>query len=213
AYTHGHSSRVRMYAGALARALDLPRAEIWKIEIGALLHDVGKIGIQDKILNKPGPLTPEEYDQMKTHPVRGANIMSPIGQLREVIPCMKHHHERWDGGGYPDGLAGEDIPLGARVVTVADCWDAMTTNRPYQRAVEMDDALARFRKLAGSVFDRELVDVFVAVIERGDCADVYDQARAQVQATSARIAQDRSVDVTADDGHIDPDCLPPLESR
>ena len=212
AYTHGHSERVKMYASTLARFLDLPPEEVRKIEIGALLHDVGKIGIQDRILNKPGPLTPEEYEEMKTHPVRGANIMAPIRQLREVIPCMKYHHERWDGGGYPEGLKGEEIPLAARVVTVADCWDAMTTNRPYQRAMEMDAAIDRFRKLAGAVFDRQLVDAFVEVLERGECAAIYDQARQQVEATSARIELDQ-VDPIASDmtdtTHIDPDCLPP----
>ncbi|MFQ5768822.1 MAG: HD domain-containing phosphohydrolase, partial [Acidobacteriota bacterium] len=133
AYTRGHSERVCLYAATLARSMNLPAEEVWMVEIGALLHDVGKIGVDDRILNKPGALTPEEYEIMKTHPVRGAEIMESIRQLRKVIPTMKHHHERWDGGGYPSGLKGEEIPFAARLVTIVDCWDAMTTNRPYQK--------------------------------------------------------------------------------
>jgi HD-GYP domain-containing protein (c-di-GMP phosphodiesterase class II) len=211
AYTRGHSERVRRYAATLARAMDLPPQEIWKTEIGALLHDVGKIGIQDCVLNKPGPLTQEEYEIMKTHPVRGANIMGPIGQLRDVIPVMKHHHERWDGGGYPDGLAAEEIPISTRLVTIADCWDAMTTNRPYQEAMDLEAGVQRLQILAGKAFDPEVAKAFVGCLRRGELDEALGDARRQVEATDARLKQIQADETTAAVArkNIDPDCLPP----
>ena len=129
-YTRGHSERVARYAVVLARHMDLTPEEVRIIRLSALLHDVGKIGIDDRILRKPTALTNEEFEVMKTHPIKGALIMGQIPQLKEVIPGIKHHHEKWSGGGYPDGLKGEGIPLVARVVAVADTFDAMTTTRP-----------------------------------------------------------------------------------
>ncbi|MFQ5669439.1 MAG: HD domain-containing phosphohydrolase [Acidobacteriota bacterium] len=215
AYTRGHSERVRGYAARLARYLKLPREEIWKTEVGALLHDVGKIGIQDCILNKPGPLTSEEYEIMKTHPTKGANIMSPIQQLSDVVPVMKHHHERWDGDGYPEGLAREEIPFCARIVTIADCWDAMTTNRPYQKAMSLEEGTKRLRTLAGRVFDPKIAGAFIAGLEAGEYREVFGDARRQVEATEGELRKvqlDVQTVVSARENH-DPDCLPPVRDR
>src|SRR5258706_4110878 len=136
-YTRGHSERVARYSVAIARAMELPPDQIRKVRLAALLHDVGKIGIDDRILRKPTALTDEEFEIMKLHPTKGAAIMSAIPQLADIIPGMRHHHEKWEGGGYPDGLKGEEIPTLARIVTVADTFDAMTTTRPYQKAMEI----------------------------------------------------------------------------
>ena len=211
AYTRGHSERVRGYAATLARSMGLPPEEVWRTEVGALLHDVGKIGIQDCILNKPGPLTEEEYEIMKTHPVRGANIMEPIQQLSDVIPIMKHHHERWDGLGYPDGLESTHIPLSTRLVTIADCWDAMTTNRPYQKAMGMEQGIQRLEVLSGKVFDPEAVKVFVDGMRRGEYRDVYDEAQRQVADTREDLSRIELNDHVSRSArrNIDPDCLPP----
>jgi putative nucleotidyltransferase with HDIG domain len=131
-YTRGHSERVATYSRIISKSLGLTETEQHKIWVGALLHDVGKIGIEDRILTKGGVLSEEEYDQMKLHPVIGAQIMSRIEQLKEMLPAIRWHHEAWNGSGYPDGLKGEQIPLSARIVGVADSFDAITTNRPYQ---------------------------------------------------------------------------------
>jgi putative nucleotidyltransferase with HDIG domain len=211
-YTRGHSERVRAYASHLAKELGLPAEEVRKVEVGALLHDVGKIAIEDHILNKPGALTPAEYEIMKTHPVRGAGIMAPIRQLEDVIPAMKHHHERWDGGGYPDGLRGESIPLWARLVTMADCWDAMTTNRPYQKAMSLEEGIKRVESLSGKIFDPRIVKAFVAGLRRGTYQEIFDAARRQVHATEERLKKAAADRATQDAArhNLDPDCLPPL---
>ena len=130
-YTRGHSGRVAKYSVIIAQQLDLLPAELDKIRISALLHDVGKIGVDDRVLKKPGALTPEEFDLMKQHPSKGANIMRPVAQLKEMLPGIELHHENVDGGGYPHGLQGDGIPLMARIIAVADTLDAITTSRPY----------------------------------------------------------------------------------
>ncbi|MEO7918709.1 MAG: HD domain-containing phosphohydrolase [Thermoanaerobaculia bacterium] len=161
-YTRGHSERVARYSVVLARHLNLPAEEIKKVRISALLHDVGKIGIDDRILRKPTALTDEEFEVMKTHPVKGALIINQIPQLRDVIPGIKHHHEKWEGGGYPDGLVREGIPFMARIVTVADTFDAMTTTRPYQKAMALDYVVSRIRSFSGTRFD----PVVIAALEK-----------------------------------------------
>ena len=161
-YTRGHSERVARYAVVLARHMGLPAEEVRKVRIAALLHDVGKIGIDDRILRKPTALTDEEFEVMKTHPVKGALIMGQIPQLKDVIPGMKHHHEKWDGTGYPDGLAGEEIPPLARIVAVADTFDAMTTTRPYQKAMKIGFVVGKIRQFSGVRFD----PVVVAALDR-----------------------------------------------
>ena len=177
-YTRGHSERVARYAVSIARAMELPPEEIRRVRLSALLHDVGKIGIDDRILRKPTALTDEEFEIMKQHPSKGAAIMSAIPQLADVIPGMKHHHEKWEGGGYPDGLKGEEIPMQARIVSVADTFDAMTTTRPYQKAMEVSYVIQRIQSLAGSRFDSRVTDVLLKAYENGDLIslDAYPQA-------------------------------------
>ena len=171
-YTRGHSERVARYAVSIARAMDLPPEEVRKVRLSALLHDVGKIGIDDRILRKPTALTDEEFEVMKQHPSKGAAIMSAIPQLADVVPGMKHHHEKWEGGGYPDGLKGEEIPLLARIVSVADTFDAMTTTRPYQKAMELSFVVNRIQSLAGTRFDKRVTDVLFKAYQSGELVPV-----------------------------------------
>ncbi len=133
-YTRGHSDRVTRYSMLIAREMGIYEDYIETVRISAQLHDVGKIGIEDRILKKPGALTPEEFDIMKTHTTKGANILRPVAQLKDMIPGIELHHESLDGRGYPHGLKGDDIPLLPRIIAVADTFDALTTNRPYQHA-------------------------------------------------------------------------------
>ncbi len=156
-YTRGHSERVAALARTSARQLSLSEDAQQKLWIAALLHDVGKIGVEDQVLRKVGRLTDEEFRQMKAHTVIGADIMSSIGPLREMVPVIRWHHEAWNGLGYPDGKKGEEIPLFARIVAVADTFDALTTNRPYQEAHDLEEAIAVITKLTGSRFDAKVV--------------------------------------------------------
>jgi len=167
-YTRGHSERVNRLSLVIGKHLDLSEKEMRHLHIASLLHDVGKIGIDDRILRKPAALTDDEFEVMKQHPVRGANILSGVRALEEIIPGMKHHHERWSGGGYPDGLVGEQIPLAARIIQIADSYDAMTTNRPYQRAMRMEAAVARINELTGAICDPKVVAAFNRAYRSGD---------------------------------------------
>ncbi|AEG16988.1 diguanylate cyclase and metal dependent phosphohydrolase [Desulfofundulus kuznetsovii DSM 6115] len=160
-YTYGHSEKVAHYATALARATGLAPEEVKKIKVAAFLHDLGKVDIPEEILNKPGPLSEAEKELCQCHPVIGAEIVQQIKSLEEMVPLIRHHHERYDGKGYPDGLAGEAIPLGARIIAIADSFDAMTTNRPYRRAKTHREALEEIRKEAGRQFDPHLAELFV----------------------------------------------------
>jgi HD-GYP domain-containing protein (c-di-GMP phosphodiesterase class II) len=166
-YTRGHSERVSRFSVATAQALGLPEGEIEKIRISALLHDVGKIGIDDRILKKPAALTDEEFVIMKSHPQKGYKIMSQIPAIRDFLPGMYMHHEMIDGGGYPQGLRGDQIPMQARIVSVADTFDAMTTERPYQRAMDLETALVRLKSFIGTRYDGRVVAAFVAACEAG----------------------------------------------
>ena len=177
-YTRGHSERVTRYARIIARQLGLQPAEIRNVEIGALLHDVGKIGIEDRILRKPAALTPEEFEIMKTHPEKGGAIMEPIAVLRDAAEIIIHHHERWDGGGYPSGLKADEIPIGARVVNVADTFDAMTTNRPYQRAMTFQVAARKIGEFSGKACDPEVVRAFTRAFEAGLLAQMESATHA-----------------------------------
>jgi len=167
-YTRGHSDRVTKYSVMIARELKLAQEEVEKIRIAAQLHDVGKIGIEDRILKKPGALTPEEYEVMKSHTVRGANILRPVEQLREMIPGIELHHESMDGKGYPYGLKGNEIPLTARIIAVADTFDAMTTNRPYQAAHEPEYAVKIINTLGRNRLDPNVVAALTKIFERGE---------------------------------------------
>ncbi|MDT4952388.1 MAG: hypothetical protein QOJ02_526 [Acidobacteriota bacterium] len=166
-YTRGHSERVARFSVAIAQGLDLPDDEIEKIRISALLHDVGKIGIDDNILKKPAALTDEEFELMKQHPQKGFKIMSQIPAMREFLPGMYMHHEMINGNGYPQGLKGDEIPMQARIVSVADTFDAMTTDRPYQRAMKFEDALARIKTFVGTRYDERVVASLMAACDSG----------------------------------------------
>lgn len=162
--THGHIRRVQVYAVGLAKALGVIDEPTLKgIEAGALLHDTGKIAVPEYILNKPGKLTPLEYEQIKTHVTIGAEILGGIDFPYPVIPFVRHHHENWDGTGYPDGLAADSIPLGARILSVVDCFDALTSDRPYRRALPVDAAVEILRQRAGTMYDARVVEKFIEV--------------------------------------------------
>jgi response regulator RpfG family c-di-GMP phosphodiesterase len=165
-YTRGHTERVTEYSVMSARELGLSRGDVKRVEIASLLHDVGKIGIPDTILGKPGKLTDEEFEIVKSHPVRGTEIMAPIGAMREIVPGIRHHHERYDGLGYPDKLRGKEIPLLGRIIAVADVFDALTTDRPYRSAVSVDETLEYLQSNAGYQFDPEVVEAFCKAYER-----------------------------------------------
>jgi putative nucleotidyltransferase with HDIG domain len=166
-YTRGHSGRVAKYSIILAEYLSFSSEELDKLRISALLHDVGKIGVDDRVLKKPGKLTEEEFDLMKQHTVKGANIMRPVAQLKDVLPGIELHHERMDGQGYPYGLQGDQIPMMARIIAVADTLDAITTNRPYQSAMDLEYALERIRSLAVTRFDPQVVAALETAIRDG----------------------------------------------
>lgn len=164
--THGHIRRVQQRAVALARALGVKDTqELKAIEAAALLHDLGKLAIPEHILNKPGRLTPFEFEQMKAHATIGADILSRIKFPYEVTPIVRHHHEAWDGSGYPHGLEGEAIPLGARILSVVDCFDAVTSDRPYRPALSTPDALDILLERRGTMYDPRVVDTFVQIAE------------------------------------------------
>ena len=162
-YTGGHTLRVTNYSMLLAQKLELPAADLELIRIGTPLHDIGKIGIDDAILRKPDRLTPEEFAAMKLHTVKGAEIIETVPDLLPILPIVRSHHERWDGKGYPDGLGGEAIPHLARVVGIADAFDAMTSNRPYRNGMPTDVAFEEIRKGAGSQFDPVFAQGFLAI--------------------------------------------------
>jgi HD-GYP domain-containing protein (c-di-GMP phosphodiesterase class II) len=166
-YTRGHSGRVAKYSMIIGDGLGLGTEELDRLRISALLHDVGKIGVDDRVLKKPGKLTDEEFDLMKQHPSKGANIMRPVAQLKDMLPGIELHHERMDGGGYPYGLAGDQIPMMARIIAVADTFDAITTNRPYQSAMDLEFALNRIRSLAVTKFDADVVAALDSAIKAG----------------------------------------------
>jgi HD-GYP domain-containing protein (c-di-GMP phosphodiesterase class II) len=166
-YTRGHSGRVAKYSTIIGDGLGLNAEDLDRLRISALLHDVGKIGVEDRVLKKPGKLTDEEFELIKQHTVKGANIMRPVTQLRDVLPGIELHHERMDGGGYPYGLQGDQIPLMARIIAVADTFDAITTNRPYQSAMDVDYALDRIRSLAVTKFDAAVVAALDSAVQTG----------------------------------------------
>jgi len=163
-YTKGHSTSVSRYSEALARALNLPEAEVERITLGALLHDVGKIGIPENVLRKPTHLSEEEWEIMKQHPVIGAEkVLMPNEALRDLIPIVKYHHERWDGTGYPEKLKGEDIPFSARIVSVADAYHALISDRPYRKGLGVERACEILKMGAGIQWDRNLVRQFIQI--------------------------------------------------
>jgi putative nucleotidyltransferase with HDIG domain len=166
AYTHGHSESVTTLCETTARELGCSEAFCATLRQAGILHDIGKIGIASSILNKPGRLTPDEYQIIKSHPSTGRRILENISFLREVVPIVYHHHERFDGNGYPDGLAGQEIPLGSRVMLVADTYDAMTSDRPYRKGLSHLEAVDELQRCAGTQFDPDCVNAFISMSER-----------------------------------------------
>jgi putative nucleotidyltransferase with HDIG domain len=160
-YTRRHSINVATMARTLARRMGRPRTEIEDLVVAALLHDIGKLAVPDAILHKPGPLTAEEFDLITEHPVAGAAMLRPAGFLNRVVPLVLHHHEWYDGTGYPHGVKGERIPLGARILQVADCIDAMMTPRSYKRSLGVEEVIQEFRRYRGRQFDPAIADVAI----------------------------------------------------
>jgi putative two-component system response regulator len=160
-YTSGHSSRVSRISVAIARELDLPWESINQVELAGRVHDIGKIGMREAVLNKPGHLTDEEFQHVKYHPESGERILVPIVEDKEILRIVRHHHECYNGTGYPDGLAGDEIPLGARILAVADSYDAMTSERPYRGAMSVETARAEIERGKGTQFDPEVAEAFL----------------------------------------------------
>jgi putative two-component system response regulator len=179
-YTKGHCGRVAAYSLVLAKEAGYPADGLETLEFGAFLHDIGKIGIRDAVLLKPGPLDDAEWQHMREHPVKGYDIAMNIAMLHPIMPAVRNHHERWDGSGYPDKMIGEDIPLVARIVAIADAYDAMATDRPYKAALPLDECEAVLRKTAGKMYDPELIEVFVGrhlgLLYHDELADIPDAA-------------------------------------
>ena len=170
-YTHGHTERVTRIAKSIASSIavkkDLDEDDLFTIEIGALLHDVGKIGVPDAVLRKPGPLEVGELLQIQEHPAKGKHILDNIPYLEQALPCILHHHERFDGQGYPEKIAGEKIPLPGRIISVADAFDAMTSNRPYREKMDYRSAFHEIEKNAGKQFDPEIVEALGKLLKSG----------------------------------------------
>ena len=164
--TKDHAERCSWYSSELAAELGCSGAEISVLRVGSLLHDIGKLVVPDDVLLKPGPLTAAEMKRMRRHPTDGANTLSNVPSAADAVPVIRHHHERFDGTGYPDGLSGDDIPMGARILLVADAFDAMTEDRPYRKAMPVADAIAELKRFSGTQFDPAVVDAFLVVLER-----------------------------------------------
>lgn len=163
-WTKGHSERVTEYAFKIGREMGLSDNELEDLRIAALLHDIGKIGTYDEVLDKPGKLTGKEYEIVKRHPKKGAEMLFPIRQLKDITPWIRGHHERYDGKGYPDGLKGEEIPREARILTVADAFDSMMAERPYRKTLGKEKAIDELERCSGIQFDPKVVEAFLKVI-------------------------------------------------
>jgi HD-GYP domain-containing protein (c-di-GMP phosphodiesterase class II) len=173
-YTAGHSNRVRDYATLIATAMQLPSEDIEIIRVGAQLHDIGKIGVPDSVLQKAGYLTPDEYELVKLHPQIGKRILERVTQFDKYLPIVELHHEDQDGGGYPHGLKGQEIPLAVRIVHVADVFDALTSNRAYRLALPLPTALEMIEQWSGAQFDPEVVRAFSAIFRAGGLGAVTE---------------------------------------
>ena len=178
-FAKGHSSRVTVFAQAMARRIGLDQERVPILRLGALLHDVGKLAVPSTVLLKQGPLTEAEVGQMRRHPVAGARMLKTLGAPPMILPVVLHHHERWDGSGYPSGQKGEEIPLEARMLSIADSFDAMTSTRPYRASKSPDEAMDELERCAGTQFDPELVDAFAGAWAEGEIDDlVWQEAEA-----------------------------------
>jgi putative two-component system response regulator len=175
-YLRGHSARVADLSAMIAAEMQLPDETVDAIRMAGRLHDIGKIGIREEILNKEGPLTAEEYEQVKQHVTVGSQILAPLGHLKAIIGYVRNHHERWDGHGYPDQLSGEAIPLGARVLCASEIYDALTTSRPYQEKMSPELAVVRMRDLVGTVLDASVHQALESVVQRRQALVFLDDA-------------------------------------
>lgn len=176
-YLRGHSARVTLIAEGFARRLGWRGERLDALRLGGSLHDVGKIAVDSSVLRKPGALTEEELDQIRTHPVAGARLIDAVENFRPALPYVLHHHERWDGGGYPFGLGGEEIPVEARLLGVADAFDAMTSDRSYRPALLVQQALFELERCAGTQFDPALAETFVEGWRTGAITPAEPSAR------------------------------------
>jgi putative two-component system response regulator len=192
-YTEGHLRRIAGYGAQIAEALGLGPEQVRTVRRAGILHDIGKIGVSEAILQKPGPLDPEEQAELRRHAEHGAAIVAPLGFAAEVAPIILAHHEHWDGRGYPRGLAGEAIPIGARIIAVVDAWDAMTTDRPYRRSLGDAEAIRRLRQGAGTQWDPRVVDTFLALqgagrLQLAELPGMFDAPPIPSNGTNARAA-------------------------
>ncbi|MCA8938465.1 MAG: HD domain-containing protein, partial [Planctomycetes bacterium] len=183
-YTHGHSERVAAIAVAIANEMNVDEKTLDDVRLGALLHDIGKIGVPEQILQKPSRLTDDEYEIIKSHPARGAEILSHIAGLKDVIAAVRWHHEKMNGAGYPDGLAGDEIPLAARIVSVADAFDAMTSNRAYRDNLSVEDTIREFEAGAGSQFDHDVALAMVKLLREGEVTPYASKITAALNLSS-----------------------------
>jgi diguanylate cyclase (GGDEF)-like protein/putative nucleotidyltransferase with HDIG domain len=209
--THGHVRRVQIYAQGLARLYNLSGAEVEALKAGALLHDVGKLAVPDHILNKPGKLTAAEFDKMKIHTIVGAQIVERVGFPYPVVPIVRHHHERWDGHGYPDALKGEEIPITARILSVVDCFDALHEDRQYRRALTREQAIDFLRRAAGSQFDPQVVGHFIEHLPKFE-AQIAEQTIEEVERTAPLLPKAASGAMPAaglSQDHSEPPASPP----
>ena len=187
-FTYQHAQRVQRYAEALADEACIrdPRM-LEAISAAALLHDIGKLGIPDRLLHKPGPLTADEYDHVKQHAIIGADILSAMAFTGPLALIVRHHHENWDGTGYPDGLRGEAIPIGARVLAIVDCYDALTSDRPYRRSLSHERATAMILERKGTMYEPAIADAFFRIIDGArSAADRRPAGAPPVQAQAPR---------------------------
>ena len=198
-YLHGHCERLASLAVRVAELLGLPAEEIEAVRLGAILHDIGKIGIPDRVLLKPGPLDADERRIVETHPEIGDKLLEPLDLLSSARPVVRHHHERWDGDGYPDRLAGTEIPLGARIVAVADSVEVMTSRQLYKQPKAPDDVVAELRACRGAQWDPHVVDLVLALIDSGELVLSGDGIHLVEQDTSPEIAPGLAVLLVEDD--------------
>jgi len=165
-YMRGHSARVADLSASVAHELGIPEEDVEHVRVAGRLHDIGKIGTRESVLNKQGALTPDEFEHVKQHVVIGSQILAPLTHLGDIIPAVRHHHERWDGTGYPDGLRGEEIPIGARIIGAAEVFDALSTSRAYQEKMSPEKAVERAADLSGTVLDPKVYEALVSVVAR-----------------------------------------------
>jgi len=175
-YTSGHSQRVSNIALMISRKLEIKQEHIKKIELAGLVHDIGKVGIKESVLTKQDKLTHEEYAHISAHSVIGENVLRSVIDDEEILKIVRNHHERYDGSGYPDGLSGGDIPLGARILAVADTYDAMTSDRPYRKALSHETAIAELKEQSGIQLDPAVVDVFCEMVDGTAVTDLKARA-------------------------------------